>query len=897
MPHINRVRLVNVKYNDAKNCYDDFIMNLEGKSATYDLKNGGGKSVMLLMMLQNVLPNTYLKSDRPLKNIFKGGDPNRTSHCLIEWRLDNNADYKYLLTGFCVRKKQEEEEQDDNNMLGVEYFNYCYLYNTQNSNDIKNIPLVEKTSEKKIVMSYEKLRQYLSNMRKENLPIQMFSSKKEYLKCIEYFGLISAEWKLINEINSGENNIEKYFKVNKTSRKLIENFLIKIIDNINMQNSSEIAENEDLAEALINIKDNLMKFKKESDNKKEYEETKSLFGKLKRISEDIENNYTQRQKIYKKAYETYKFYEDEKEKLQKQIEDENNQIEEYKKKYIELENQSSKLEIDKNYIEKEGVLKSQSENEIKLESLKKKRDELDNQIRKTKATNEYLEYKEKKDILEQKQIQIQKMHMNDSDIQKEHQLYGANYLRILNIKKLEEENRINILKIKMEQLDKEQKELEKQEKVANNSYFSLKMKLENTENQLKNYKSEESGLSQELTNRGYLEEILNLEESINKFSGNKQNLENEGKENRDKIETLKEKISDYKIDEEKIKWDIKDLEGRLELANNNYKNYEEQKRRIEHLQKTFNVKTLEELQINWKIKKENIRKVKLDKEINKQIKQKKMELIQKYDIAVPNEDIFLLKEKLQSKCDYITTGIEELTKMDDKKRKEILENTPWYIYSVFIDNESFNRLKDNGIDYDIQSLVPVANIEFLRNEELTTQEQNLIYPIAKEIYQNIDHSKLESYKKELESQILQLEAKIKEEENEENNLQSLIQECTDFTGVYNKEKIISMEEEIENLKVSIKEKNDFKKHLITDKENQMETIENLEIRNKNIVEQLSKLEDDIKWFENLKEVQNNIKSKISERENFQKVDKEIRTEHDEQRMNFNVLQGSQQSFL
>lgn len=40
MPHINRVRLVNVKYNDAKSCYDNFIMNFEGKSATYDLQNG-----------------------------------------------------------------------------------------------------------------------------------------------------------------------------------------------------------------------------------------------------------------------------------------------------------------------------------------------------------------------------------------------------------------------------------------------------------------------------------------------------------------------------------------------------------------------------------------------------------------------------------------------------------------------------------------------------------------------------------------------------------------------------------------------------------------------------------------------------------------------------------------
>lgn len=36
MPLINRIRLVNVNYNDAKNIYDDFMMRLEGKSTTYD---------------------------------------------------------------------------------------------------------------------------------------------------------------------------------------------------------------------------------------------------------------------------------------------------------------------------------------------------------------------------------------------------------------------------------------------------------------------------------------------------------------------------------------------------------------------------------------------------------------------------------------------------------------------------------------------------------------------------------------------------------------------------------------------------------------------------------------------------------------------------------------------
>ncbi len=865
MPHINRVRLVNVKYNDAKSCYDNFIMNFGGKSATYDLQNGGGKSVMLLMLLQTVLPNTYLKADRPLKNIFKGGNQNRTSHCLVEWKLDDNSEYKYLLTGFCVRKRKEEEEED-RDTIGIEYFNYCYLYNTQNENDIKQIPLVEETNEGRIVMSYEKLKQYLTDMRKENLPVQVFHSKKEYLKYIEYFGLISAEWKLINEINSGENNIESYFKVNKTSRKLIENFLIKIIDNINMQNNSEVAENEDLAEALISIKDNLMKFKKESDHKKEYEETKELFEKLKRYAEEIETTYTKEEEIYQKAYETYYFYKDKKEKLQKQVENENSQIENYKRKYIELENQNSKLEINKKKMEQKNLFAQQEETRTKIESLQQKQEKIERQIKKAKAVNEYLEYKEKKDILEQKQIQIQKMYLSDEETQKQYNVYGTNYMRMVKRKKIEIEEQMNTAKLKKEQTNQKREEQKKQTSAANENYISIKTKLESLEKELNKKKEEEKGYQKELTSRGYLEELLNLEETINKFSERKQSLEKEEQRNITQIEELKADINGNEKKETEIKSEVIILKNSIENVNNQYEAYKNKKIEMEQLCKTFNVQTLEELQMNWQMKKENIKKSRLEKEIQKQIKQTKRDLIEKYHLAVPNEDIFFLKDKLKEKCAYVTTGIEELTKMEEERRTEILKTNPWYIYSVFIDEDSFVKFKTQGINYDIQSLVPVANIEFLRQKEENKEGKDFIYPIAKEIYQNMDEQRLESYKKELEDKILHLVRKIEQEEKEEEKLQTLIQDCKDFAEKYSKENVKKMENEIEKIENEIKEKEDFRKQLIKKKEQQEEIIENLKNRNSEIVALVSKLREDINWFNDLKQVKENIKNETKEQE-------------------------------
>lgn len=306
MPHINKLRLVNVNFNDAKGMYDDFMMNLNGKSTTYDLMNTGGKSMLLLMLLQTVLPNIYLKKEKPLKNIFAGGNPKRTSHCLVEWILDAGYQYKYMLTGFCARKKQniEFEEMQQEDKLEIDYYTYCYFYNEPNKYDIQYIPLVSRENGEKEYMSYDKLRQLISNMKRDGLPVQIFDSRKEYLKNIEYYGLIPAEWKLIADINVSENYIEKYFKENRTSRKLIENFLIKIIDNVN--NSEE--ENQ-LADTLLELKDNLMEFRRKNDRKHEYVHTNEMYAELKEKNKMLIDEFSKLENINKKVYEAFVFNE------------------------------------------------------------------------------------------------------------------------------------------------------------------------------------------------------------------------------------------------------------------------------------------------------------------------------------------------------------------------------------------------------------------------------------------------------------------------------------------------------------------------------------------------------------------------------------------------------------
>ena len=71
MPSINRIRVNNVKYNFGTQQYDDFTMRMYGKNTLYDLANGGGKSILMLLLLQNLIPNCTLDEKQPVEKLFR----------------------------------------------------------------------------------------------------------------------------------------------------------------------------------------------------------------------------------------------------------------------------------------------------------------------------------------------------------------------------------------------------------------------------------------------------------------------------------------------------------------------------------------------------------------------------------------------------------------------------------------------------------------------------------------------------------------------------------------------------------------------------------------------------------------------------------------------------------
>lgn len=288
MPHINRIRVNNVKYNFGTQYYDDFMMRFSGKNTIYDLANGGGKSVLMLLLMQNLIPNCTLDEKQPIEKLFRTNQGNTVIHSMVEWILGDahiRDGFKYMLTGFCARRAKDSGEENLRNTAEIEYFNYCIFYKKYNDNDIKNLPLTRDGER----VTYSGLKNYLKDLERKdfNVEVHIFERKGDYQKFISRYGLYESHWEIIRGINKTEGHVRTYFETNyKTTRKVVEDLLIEEIIQKSFQNKyGNEEEQSSMAKTLLDIKDKLLELSKKKNELHNYDRQMTL---LKDFSDRIQ---------------------------------------------------------------------------------------------------------------------------------------------------------------------------------------------------------------------------------------------------------------------------------------------------------------------------------------------------------------------------------------------------------------------------------------------------------------------------------------------------------------------------------------------------------------------------------------------------------------------------------
>lgn len=95
MSKINAVRLINLNYNNNAIRISDETFRFHGESTLLSLQNGGGKSVLVQMMIAPFVHRRYRNTeDRPFASYFT---TNKPTFILVEWKLDQEQ-------GMCLRE-------------------------------------------------------------------------------------------------------------------------------------------------------------------------------------------------------------------------------------------------------------------------------------------------------------------------------------------------------------------------------------------------------------------------------------------------------------------------------------------------------------------------------------------------------------------------------------------------------------------------------------------------------------------------------------------------------------------------------------------------------------------------------------------------------------------------
>lgn len=415
MPNINRIRVNNVKYNFGTQLYDDFTMRLYGKNTLYDLANGGGKSVLMLLLMQNMLPNCTLDEKQPIEKLFRTGNNNTTIHSLVEWKLDEGdteEGYRYVTTGFCARKAKDAEgdEKNDKAVASVEYFNYCIFYREYNKNDIVNLPLT-KDGER---ITFQGLRTYLKELehRDMSLKVKVFDRKGEYKRFISGIGIHESQWEIIRGINKTEGHVRTYFENNyKTTRKVVEDLLIEeIIEKAFMVKTERDGENQDtMARMLMDIKEQLTILARKKKDISVYDHQIELISVLADKVASFMDLYEEQSKLTKLIADicvTGEYYAG---RDEEKIEELKNISEQ---KRLEKNRQRERIECLKVSRDKRQLEELKSREEILTDKLTKEKirlAELEKDLNFKESINEYLEYAEDRKKYQQYETLIKNM--------------------------------------------------------------------------------------------------------------------------------------------------------------------------------------------------------------------------------------------------------------------------------------------------------------------------------------------------------------------------------------------------------------------------------------------------------------------------------------------------------
>ncbi len=695
MPKIRNLRVINAYFNDARRVFQDFNMPFYGENATYELINGGGKSVLLMLMLQCVLPKEYLDPKKPFKDIFKGGDPNRTTHVLVEWELDEAlCDHKYLLTGFCAKKRNNPDEMDKSG--NPDHFNYLYAYDRPNEMDIHRIPLCWNEGDEFVTVDFSKTRDMLREQSQE-FDISIFDGKTRYIQELKKYNLLDVEMKMIRMINKKENYFKSHFTENYgSSRSLVEKLLVSTTQKC--LESRDVLEHEvnqsnskSLASALFNSQEQIRKLSAEMEKLEEYEILLKSVHDIKTSNEEVLQGFSRLEELKKQACSQLKAYELKVRETTAQLNDSRSSFEKAKNDEREGLLDIEELEL-KKFNAKVNVIRRD------LERLENRKEDILGQIHKISsevdhayAVNKYMKIRDyEKEIREYRYRLEDRKKSNKELFDKKERLGGKLHFLY--------EGALGA--VREEHLGEDSKLKEIYRKLGDHQEHigHLGSKIEGVidrisgfEEDIKQTREKETELQAQYVQFPRITGGLIHKDEIKASNERHKELSDKGEQLSEDIHRREIEQTGLQGEGKTIETQIDGLNEKLERLTRQKNNFEAERAEIGELLRVFDTGTAENCLslIEAEIKASTNKIYGLEQE--KASFKEEIETIREHGSSLTKE----MKEALEwFKSEFGTaySGAEYLREFDNERQEELLERAPWLMKSLILMKQDFNRI-------------------------------------------------------------------------------------------------------------------------------------------------------------------------------------------------------------
>ncbi len=825
MPNINRIRVNNVKYNFGTQGYDDFSMRMYGKNTLYDLANGGGKSVLMLLLLQNLIPNCTLDEKQPIEKLFRNGGGNTTIHSLVEWKLDDKdikEGFRYMTTGFCARKAKDADASEDGQMslaggdvsatsatsgegattgnsaskgLGkdsasIEYFNYCIFYRDYNENDIVNLPL--QNSKERI--TYAGLKNYLKDLARKNynLKVFIFERKGEYQRFISQYGLFESQWEIIRGINKTEGHVRTYFETHyKTTRKVVEDLLIEeIIEKAFLVKTEQNDVNEDMAKTLLDIKDKLVELSKKKSEIANYDKETELMHLLEgRVSNfltlyeekdkvvgTLADIYVTGEELTRQGQETIAQMDEKKVAYEQRLHAERKRIESLKivKDQYDLEDIQADIQVLENHVERAEKELSEAKAELDLKE----------------SVNDYIRYLNDKAQMDENQAVIDASKESNSDQLGKLQQYAYTKKQMDDAKLADVRKR---LEERQQELTKVKNELQSLTHVYEEGNIALAVAKSHREHFAEEYhkRMEEIGAVRKEISILVLSDLKELMETLRAE-------EIEISENQEKaqsayladLEELKQKERELFVEQE----ELKTTKNALEDASKKHEEYVVNKERLKKMTQVYGVKEMSDLYET--IKQRAFKQKVLVDGIEKRIAQleRHLEQVKEGRILEESEAVAKVKDYLESRHgDFALSGVDYLSALPKVNREELLTRFPLLPYGVV--TKQFDLVKEDErigtIDLKNQA-VPIYDQSMLESPYVPTEQDGVLL-ISKDKSVFLEEDALAMEATRLQKKL----SEVYEELDRAKELETTYDEDLDYTAKLTDAAFLNAEQEVQ----------------------------------------------------------------------------------------------------